>query len=261
MSLAHNARMHPLRAVTFGEPLSAARTPDFAVTEVRYAAGASYAPHSHDRGYLLLVLNGGFREEARGGADELSSGGVVAMPAGCAHRDRISAAGARGLLVTLERAFEPIARWRCFHGGAVSRAMVALYASFRDGDALAVEEILHDVTATPEAVRDGRCVRVALEVLHGAVPLRFADVAREAGVAPAYLARAFKRCTGQTMGAYLRVLRARRAAALLASTREALADVALAAGFADQSHLCRVFRGVYGVTPARYRRLMLFGLR
>jgi len=34
-----------------------------------------------------------------------------------------------------------------------------------------------------------------------------------------------------------------------------LADVALAAGFADQAHLSRMFKSAFGVTPARYRAL------
>ena len=34
-----------------------------------------------------------------------------------------------------------------------------------------------------------------------------------------------------------------------------LADVALAAGFADQAHLSRMFKSAVGITPARYRAL------
>jgi AraC-like DNA-binding protein len=34
-----------------------------------------------------------------------------------------------------------------------------------------------------------------------------------------------------------------------------LAEVALAAGFADQAHFTRMFRSAYGVTPGRYARL------
>jgi len=35
------------------------------------------------------------------------------------------------------------------------------------------------------------------------------------------------------------------------------ADVALAAGFADQSHFARVFRMIVGLPPARWRRQQL----
>jgi AraC-like DNA-binding protein len=34
--------------------------------------------------------------------------------------------------------------------------------------------------------------------------------------------------------------------------RTGLADVAVAAGFADQSHMSRQFKRAYGLTPARW---------
>jgi AraC-like DNA-binding protein len=40
----------------------------------------------------------------------------------------------------------------------------------------------------------------------------------------------------------------------LATTEEAISAIALAAGFADQSHLTRALRARTGMTPARYRR-------
>jgi AraC-like DNA-binding protein len=35
-----------------------------------------------------------------------------------------------------------------------------------------------------------------------------------------------------------------------------LAEVALAAGFADQSHFTRVFKNVTGITPGVYRQML-----
>jgi AraC-like DNA-binding protein len=42
------------------------------------------------------------------------------------------------------------------------------------------------------------------------------------------------------------------AAARRICAQERLADVALCCGFVDQSHLARVFKRVYGVTPGQY---------
>jgi AraC family transcriptional regulator len=253
--------------MTNGRPVTAVRSAAFGLSEVRHSPGDLYATHTHHLPYLLLVLRGAFREEVRGATVELTSGGVVVMPAECRHRDSIDAAGLDVLIVTLDAAFaRTMPPWRCFNGGPVSRAMVSLYRCFAEGgrwEMLAVEELLSDVTAhaaggEPMPRPDRRAVRVALDVLHAmsAQPLCFGDVAARANVDAAYLSRAFKRCVGRTMGEYLRHLRARRAAALLASTHEPLAGVAAGTGFADQSHLCRVFRAQYGVTPQRYRLLM-----
>jgi len=85
-------------------------------------------------------------------------------------------------------------------------------------------------------------------------PLSVTGLAAEAGVHPAHLSRAFHRRFGSTLLAYIRRARVRAAADLLRGSSLTLADVAAGTGFADQSHLTRVFKEVTGVTPGRYRR-------
>lgn len=68
------------------------------------------------------------------------------------------------------------------------------------------------------------------------------------------LARQFRWHYGCTVGTYVRRLRVQYAARQLAATRTPLSDVAIAAGFCDQSHLCRVFRQVTGTSPGEFRR-------
>jgi AraC family transcriptional regulator len=85
--------------------------------------------------------------------------------------------------------------------------------------------------------------------------VRLGEMAAELGTDPAYLARAFRRQMGCTMSAYRRRVWVREAAHLLASTDAPLTHAALEAGFADQSHLCRVFKVELGLTPQAYRAL------
>ena len=63
--------------------------------------------------------------------------------------------------------------------------------------------------------------------------------------------RRFVRATGMPPAAHDRMLRLDRARRLLADGL-APAEAAAATGFADQSHLGRLFRAVYGTSPARY---------
>ena len=65
----------------------------------------------------------------------------------------------------------------------------------------------------------------------------------------------FRKVTGQTPAAYIRELRLTEAAALLRKTRYSVKEVAVATGFADSNHLCRVFRQHFGASPVGYRRL------
>lgn len=79
------------------------------------------------------------------------------------------------------------------------------------------------------------------------------DLAAASGVDRYRLTRAFKAAFGLAPHAYLVQLRLARARHLLARGATP-ADVAMALGFADQSHLGRWFRRAYGLTPAHYRR-------
>jgi len=84
--------------------------------------------------------------------------------------------------------------------------------------------------------------------------LRIGDLARDAGVHPVHLIRSFQRFFGRTPGQYLRERRLEAAAVLLRTTDLPIVDVALRAGFADQSHFTRAFRGRLGVAPGAFRR-------
>jgi AraC family transcriptional regulator len=79
-------------------------------------------------------------------------------------------------------------------------------------------------------------------------------IAATASVQPVHLARVFRHHCGRTVGDYLRKLRVDFAARQLMATDIPLADLASAAGFADQSHLNRTFKRQIGMTPAAFRR-------
>ncbi len=79
---------------------------------------------------------------------------------------------------------------------------------------------------------------------------RLADAAR---VTRFQVIRDFKKAIGLTPAAYIRDRRLRRASSLIEQGL-GLADAAIAAGFADQSHLSRSFRATRGMTPGMYRR-------
>ncbi|MGH8410637.1 MAG: helix-turn-helix domain-containing protein, partial [Pseudomonas sp.] len=79
------------------------------------------------------------------------------------------------------------------------------------------------------------------------------ELALACGVDRFRLTRAFKSAFGLPPHAYLVQLRLARARHWLANGKQP-ADVAIALGFADQSHLGRWFVRAYGLTPAAYRK-------
>lgn len=86
---------------------------------------------------------------------------------------------------------------------------------------------------------------------HYSKGISLSDLSCEAGLSPYYLLRVFSKQTGMTPHAYLnhvRVLKARQ----LIESHVPLADTALTVGFCDQSHLNRIFKKIYGITPGQY---------
>jgi AraC family transcriptional regulator len=80
-----------------------------------------------------------------------------------------------------------------------------------------------------------------------------AGAAAAGGVHPAHLAREFRVHYRTSVGSYVRGLRLAWAAQRLAGTNDPIADIAVEAGFADQSHFTRAFRSYSGLTPRAFR--------
>lgn len=88
-----------------------------------------------------------------------------------------------------------------------------------------------------------------------------AELAGLCGLSRSHFARAFKVSTGQPPHRWLMHFRIRRAQDLLERTTESIVAIALTCGFADQSHLTRVFHAITGASPAAWRRERRFAPR
>lgn len=83
------------------------------------------------------------------------------------------------------------------------------------------------------------------------------DLAAACGLSARHLTRAFKATTGLPPHRWLLRRRVERAKDLLEATDKDIAAIALACGFADQSHLTRVFHAMVGTSPGAWRRQRL----
>ena len=81
-----------------------------------------------------------------------------------------------------------------------------------------------------------------------------ASLARECGLSRFQVLRSFEKTTGLTAHAYLLQRRTDMARRLIAKGTP-LAEAATASGFADQSHMTRIFVAKYGISPGRYAAL------
>lgn len=79
------------------------------------------------------------------------------------------------------------------------------------------------------------------------------DLATVAGVSKAHFCRAFQKSVGIPSHRYIVRQRVEAAKKLLVESKMSIAEVALAAGFGDQSHFTKHFRYLVGTTPWRFR--------
>jgi transcriptional regulator GlxA family with amidase domain len=117
----------------------------------------------------------------------------------------------------------------------------------------------HSAAARPTRAslrpRDDRALRVACEYLADNFTRNVGldELATAAGVGKFRLVRLFRERTGLPPHALLTAHRIRRARRLI-EAGHSIAVVAVATGFADQSHLHRHFQRSLGMTPGEYRR-------
>ncbi len=102
--------------------------------------------------------------------------------------------------------------------------------------------------------QERRAKEVLSANLDGDVPLK--QVARECRLSVSHFSRAFRRTIGVAPHHWLLTRRVEVAKEKMRDRRLSLSEVALACGFADQSHLTRVFTGKVGVSPGAWRRAL-----
>ncbi|MBA2679458.1 MAG: helix-turn-helix transcriptional regulator, partial [Ktedonobacteraceae bacterium] len=79
-------------------------------------------------------------------------------------------------------------------------------------------------------------------------------LAQQADFSPYHFARLFRRTTGESPHQFVLRQRVEAAQRLLKETRAPLASIALECGFANQSHLTRIFKRHLSLTPRAYRQ-------
>lgn len=275
----HPCLDRPLVPLTMGSPSYRCVDLDGAgirLTEALFPAGATLPMHAHERTIVAVMLAGGFDLVFRTRHFDCPAGVVSVEPAGEPHANRIGAHGARPLVLeitahalteslqTCAPALSGPAAFRRDGMGGIARR---LQRELRRSDAsslLALEtlafELLAAIAERGERDRDARgrtgWVATVRELIHAHLdrPLRVVDLAEAAGVHRVHLGRVFRARYGESIGAYHRRLRIEWAARELVREDAPLSDVALRAGFADQSHFTRFFRRAMGVTPHAYRR-------
>ena len=84
--------------------------------------------------------------------------------------------------------------------------------------------------------------------------IRSKNLASVVRLSPCHFSRVFRNSFGDSPSEYVIRRRIERAQGLMLSTDASLSQIALECGFADQAHLCRLFRRIVGESPGIWRR-------
>lgn len=243
------------------------------LAEAEYAANRALPKHSHRHAGFCLILKGEYTESYGKTVLKLSPSRVKFQPAGELHTDVYGGERVHSFIVELEPEWLTRMCASAFVGdapmvyceSAVSWTMMKLRKEVRsmdDESSLIIEGLVLDLIAQTSRQRKAilpanqlKWLRQAREVINDefSLPLTLSAIAKSVNIHPVYLANSFRRRYGCTVGEYLRRRRVEFACSRISTSNDSLAEVALAAGFSNQSHFSRIFKRVTGVTPASYR--------
>jgi AraC family transcriptional regulator len=245
------------------------------LAETVYPPGLVIPPHEHSNAFFCLLLEGHCTQSCD---RRTSTGGPLTLtvyPSALAHDNRWHDTGGRALHVEFAQPWLKRLRGRTevldrpgnYEGGPpvwLAKRLVAECRHQDDVSPLAVEGLVLELLATcsrsPAEVSQANTPRWldrVLELLRArsSENLALSQVAAEVGVSADHLARTFRQHQGCTLGEHVRKLRVEVSCRRLAGSESPLAQVALYAGFADQSHFTKTFKRYMGVTPAAFRTL------
>jgi AraC family transcriptional regulator len=218
-------------------------------------------------------LQGGYTETCGGKVWTCTPRALFLRPRGEPHADRFGEAGGRVFGIELGAGWperlgpgrRTLERPAAFEEPCTALAR-KLHREFRVDDPfmpLIVEALVLEIlgeacrTAAPAGEAGAPYwLRQARDILHDsfAQPPGLSALAEEVGIHPLHLARVFRRQYGCSVGEYVRRLRVEYACRRLAFPGLSLVEIALEAGFCDQSQFCRTFKRHVGITPSQFRR-------
>ena len=124
---------------------------------------------------------------------------------------------------------------------------------------LAIKEYIHD--EIPQSASNDES-DFSTEIIHAInyinmhyqEPLTLNSVTAQIHISKYHFCRVFRQTTGATFLEYLTDIRLTKAHQMLLETNLTLAEIARRTGFSSTSHLSRIFRSAYHVSPTEFRR-------
>lgn len=246
----------------------------FRFTEKAYSSRAMLPTHAHELSHFCFVLKGNYKESIAGKLFERGPTALVYYPPDVSHAEEHFCHGRHFLVEVDSKVLEKVRDYGArlsepvlLCGDAPLWLAARMYREFshRDGfSRLVLESISTEllIVASRRATRKPErkpppWLKQVKDYLREnfSDPPSLDDLAQAVDIHPTHLARVFRQFEHYTVGDYIREVRINYARQRMLGSNELLVEIALAAGFADQSHFTRSFRRVTGMTPTEFRRV------
>ncbi len=240
----------------------------------------AFPRHSHDQFGIGVFTHGSHRSWSNIGNVNAVTGDIIMVNPGEIH-DGIPATGPRGWHMLYINPDVFIKEWNTdlptgdltlkpvVHDPALGLMIRQFFSQSATGDpdTMAIEELImrclmqvgqHHTLSTAQPIPYSPTVRRVKEFIDDAPEenITLAGLANLFDITRFQLIRSFSREVGITPHAYLLQSRVRLAKKLLSQGKRTV-DVAVMAGFSDQSHLTHAFQKQTGITPGQYRSAVL----
>ncbi len=248
------------------------RTSSAVFVEERYERAFEYSTHEHMQAYFMLTDNCVYREQLGRKTFHHSANTIIWRPGEISHADGMARTNGRTFSVyvkdELMRQFADYAKTPAEFSENnsylvfLARRLRSEFRNWSRGSELVAEGLVLEMLGHA-AKADTHTQKVAplwLGRIIEKLEYEFLrdhsnkSLAREAGVHPVHLSRAFRKHCGKSVGRFIKEKRIHHAMLLIEQGRMTLAEIASASGFSDQSHLSRGFKELVGITPGAFRR-------
>lgn len=248
------------------------------------AAPPRRQPVTHDHAVLVFCTAGALSTEQRGNWN-LQAGDVLLVPAGEPHKVTVReqpelwgigfcvacmvADGAAALLEPFERVRageSPVVRIPAARQAFLASLCAELaeepsrvpggFAVQKSLVTLILAEVQRAAAWAPQPLAEDGLVASSLRFIERNClgPLSLKDVAAAVARSPAHVTTELKRATGRSAVEWIIAGRLAEARRRLLHTDERVDIIAERVGYADPTHLIRLFRRAHGVTPAAWRQ-------
>ena len=256
--------------------VKAFQTLGFKLTESLYQPKLRMPRHTHESASFSLVLQGAYTERCERKSRFCKPSTIVIHPPQESHSVDFEDTKSRILNIKINhQRYQQISEYsrvlnypKSLLNSETIYLINRLYREFSRKDevsSLAIEGLILEILAeisrksSPEKNslrKSPQWIKEVADFLQSnfAESFTLEEIAKIADVHAVHLARVFREKYGCTIGEYVRKLRIEFACRQISNKDIPISEIALSAGFADQSHFARIFKSQLGMTPTEFRK-------